>query len=285
MIILLKKFGRLNSKENAKIFDEDSSYALLCSLEIIGNNQEFERKADIFTKRTIRKHVVVTEVDTPSEALALSISEKAKVDLDYMEELTGLSKQDIVKDLEGIIFRNPDKSIGLDIEKGVYETADEYLSGNVREKLASIERISSLGDEFAKHYEINRKALKEVQPKDLTASEITVRLGATWIPTKDIEKFMFETFETPGYNKWDINVRFSPYTANWNIEGKSVDKDNVRANMTYGTKKINAYKILEETLNLKDVRVLDKITDADGVERTVINKKRNHVSTAETGSY
>lgn len=191
-----------------------------------------------------------------------------------MEELTGLSKQDIVKDLEGIIFRNPDKSIGLDIEKGVYETADEYLSGNVREKLASIERISSLGDEFAKHYEINRKALKEVQPKDLTASEITVRLGATWIPTKDIEKFMFETFETPGYNKWDINVRFSPYTANWNIEGKSVDKDNVRANMTYGTKKINAYKILEETLNLKDVRVLDKITDADGVERTVINKKK-----------
>ncbi|SHI10995.1 Adenine-specific DNA methylase, N12 class [Sporanaerobacter acetigenes DSM 13106] len=269
----VKKFGRLNSKENAKIFDEDSSYALLCSLEIIGNNQEFQRKADIFTKRTIRKHVVVTEVDTPSEALALSISEKAKVDLDYMEELTGLSKQDIVKDLEGIIFRNPDKSIGLDIEKGVYETADEYLSGNVREKLASIERISSLGDEFAKYYEINRKALIEAQPKDLTASEITVRLGATWIPTKDIEKFMFETFETPGYNKWDINVRFSPYTANWNIEGKSIDKDNVRANMTYGTKRMNAYRILEETLNLKDVRVLDKITDSDGVERTVINKK------------
>lgn len=269
----VERFGRLNSKENAKLFDEDSSYALLCSLEIMGENQEFLGKADIFSKRTIRRNIIITEADTPTEALALSISEKARVDLDYMEELTGIPKEDIVKDLEGIIFRNPDKSIGLAIEAGVYETVDEYLSGNVREKLASIERIISLGQEFDEFYGINKKALIEAQPKDLTASEITVRLGATWLATKDIEKFMFETFETPGYNKWSINVRFSPYTANWNIEGKSVDRDNVKAYMTYGTNRINAYKILEETLNLKDVRILDRVTDADGVERSVLNKK------------
>ncbi len=269
----IDRYGRLNSRENGKLFDEDSSYALLCSLEIMDDNQEFNRKADIFTKRTIRKYVEIIEAETSSEALALSINEKARVDLDYMSDLTGLSKEEIVKDLEGIIFRNTDKSIGLEIDQGIYETADEYLSGNVRGKLASIERLISLGNEIGDYYEINRKALIEAQPRDLTASEITVRLGATWLPVKDIEKFMFETFETPGYNKWDINVRFSPYTANWNIEGKSADKDNVRAYMTYGTSRINAYKILEETLNLKDVRVLDRVIGSDGVEKTIINKK------------
>lgn len=280
------KHGRLTDKKNAKIFDEDSSYALLSSLEILDSNEEFKRKADIFTKRTIRKNIVVESVDTPSEALSLSISEKGKVDLDYMSHLTKMEKKDIVSSLQSIIFKDP-------ITKG-YLSSDEYLSGNIREKIKiAIERkeevsnILSLVDVEDKELEykidelnkeldsltINIDSLEQVLPKEIDASDITVRLGATWIPVKDIEKFMFEILETPGYYKWDINVRYSEYTANWNIEGKSVDNSNVKSNMTYGTSRLNAYKILEDTLNLKDVRVFDKVIQSDGKETRVLNKK------------
>lgn len=282
----VKKYGRINNKNNLKAFDGDSSYALLASLEIVDSDNNFVRKADIFSKRTIRKHVVVSHVDTPSEALALSLSEKAKIDLAYMNKLTGIEEKEIIKQLEGIIFLNP--------ETKEFETNDEYLSGNVREKLKVANRkkneleqvLSNLEIEYPVNaddvqitkdsihsLDINIKFLEKVIPKELSASEITVRLGATWIPQRYIEEFMFETFKTPNYNKFSMEVNYSPYTANWNIKGKSVDNDNILATSTYGTSRINAYKILEDTLNLKDVRVMDKITDEYGNEKSVLNKK------------
>lgn len=282
----VSKYGRLTDKKNAKIFDEDSSYALLSSLEILDSNSKFKRKADIFSKRTIRKNIVAEYVDTPSEALSLSISEKGKVNLDYMAKLTNMDREDIVGALVGVIFRDPITKEHL--------SSDEYLSGNIREKLKIATQIkeetsNTLGlidinnkEMKDKIYELNKEvdslsvninSLNEVLPKEIDASDITVRLGATWIPVKDIEKFMFEILETPGYCKWDINVRYSEYTANWNIEGKSVDNSNVKASTTYGTSRLNAYKILEDTLNLKDVRVFDKIIQADGKETRVLNKK------------
>lgn len=282
----VKKYGRINTRENKKVFEIDSSFALLSSLEIMDSNNEFKRKADIFTKRTIRKHEIPTHVDTPSEALALSISEKARIDLEYMTQLTDMNETEIITELRGVIYRNPQT------EK--YETADEYLSGNIREKLKIAQKkqnelIKSL-TEFETSFppdiegkkevqeKINElldniKALEQVMPKELTASEITVRLGATWIPKKDIQQFMYETFETANYAKWNIKVNFSPHTSSWNISGKSSDAGNVLATTTYGTSRVNAYHILEETLNLKDVRVYDTIQDEYGKDKRVLNKK------------
>ncbi|KIO69303.1 hypothetical protein B4065_1476 [Caldibacillus thermoamylovorans] len=278
----VEEYGRLNSKENNKAFDGDSSYALLASLEVMDSDNNFKRKADIFSKRTIRKHTVPTHVDTPSEALALSISEKAKIDLNYMSKLLNREQKDILRDLKGVIYRNP--------ESGHYETADEYLSGNIRQKLylanekkvqleKSILELDEFDEKLKEHkleiqeLEGNIQALEKAMPKDLTASEITVKLGATWIPPKDIENFMYELFQTPNYYKFSMGVSYSPYTATWNIKEKSVDRENILANTTYGTSRINGYRILEETLNLKDVRVTDKITDEYGNEKYVLNKK------------
>lgn len=263
-----KKYGLLNSRGNSLAFRDDSSYPLLCSLEILTPEKELLRKADIFTKRTARKYKAPTRVDSSVEALTVSLSEKARVDLDYMESLTGYDKEKIVSELEGIIFRNPKKSTGTDIESGVYETADEYLSGNVREKLRYAKGICESGHELSELYSSNIAALEKVQPKDLLASEISVRLGATWIPKEMIRNFMFETIDTPMYMRSHIDLNYSDHTATWNVQGKSVDGNNIKANMTYGTSRMNAYYILESTLNLKDVRIFDIIED----ER-VLNKK------------
>lgn len=262
----MKKYGLLNSRANNMAFSDDSSYCLLCSLEIIDENSELERKADMFTKRTIKQHSAVTSVDTASEALAVSISEKACVDVGYMAELAGLSEEELTQELAGVIFLNP-------MSKR-YETADEYLSGNVREKL----RIAKGFAENDSVYAPNVTALESVQPKDLTAGEIDVRLGATWLPPDDVEQFVMELLQPGYYARNRIKVHYSPYTAAWNIEGKSADYDNVAANVTYGTERINAYKIIEETLNLKDVRIFDKKVDADGKETRVLNRQATMIA-------
>ena len=231
------------------MFSEDNSYPLLCSLEIVAEDGTLERKADMFTKRTIKPHQTVTRVDTASEALSLSLSEHARVDMEYMCTLTGKSAEEIEKELEGVIFRLPD----LPGKEPTFVSEDEYLSGNVREKL----KEAMLAAERSELYRPNVEALKRVQPKDLSASEINVRLGATWIPPEDIKDFMFELLQTPNYCQWKVNVRFVHVTGEWYIEGKSIDKGNVKANSTYGTHRVNAYRILEDTLNLRDVRVYD----------------------------
>ena len=261
-----KKYGLINSRGNEMAFSDDDSYYLLCSLEIVDENKNFIRKADMFSKRTIKPHIKISKTDNCVDALISSISEKASVDLEYMSNLTGKTEEQLIKELEGSIYKDPmlDK----------YVTADEYLSGNIREKL-------KIAQEFSKNnieYEINVKALESVKIKDLSASEISVRLGATWIPTNYIEQFMFELLETPTYNRKDINVNYSNYTSDWNITGKNIDWKNSRANTTYGTKRINAYQIIEKTLNLKDVQIFDNIINADGKEERKLNAKETAIA-------
>ena len=268
------KYGLINSRANTSAFSQDSSFSLLSALEIIGEDGELERKADMFSKRTIKPHTPVTSVDTASEALAVSLGEKATIDMDYMMELSGKSENEIFEDLKGVIFLNPLYEYGNSYEPK-YLTADEYLSGNVREKLRIAKKSAEL---YPEDYKVNVEALQKVQPKDLTASEISVRLGATWLPPDDVQEFIFHLLETPRYAQWNIKVHFSPFTSEWNIEGKSYDKGNVRAYNTYGTSRINAYKIIEETLNLKDVRIFDYIEDDEGKKKAVLNKKETAIA-------
>ena len=266
-----RKYGLLNSRANSMAFSDDSSYPLLCSLEIIAEDGTLERKADMFTKRTIKPHETVTRVDTASEALSLSLSEKACVDMEYLCSLTGKSAQEVEQELQGVIFRLPE-SEGMEQPRFVSE--DEYLSGNVRQKLREAKRAA----EISEMYRSNVEALEKVQPKDLTASEISVRLGATWIPESDIADFMFELLQTPNYSQWKIKVHFSRHTGEWNIEGKSMDRGNPRANNTYGTNRVNAYKIIEDTLNLRDTRVFDYVEDEEGKRKPVLNKKETAIA-------
>ncbi len=268
------KYGLINSRANTSAFSQDSSFSLLSALEIIGEDGELERKADMFSKRTIKPHTPVTSVDTASEALAVSLGEKATIDMDYMMELSGKSENEIFEDLKGVIFLNPLYEYGNSYEPK-YLMADEYLSGNVREKLKIAKNSAEL---YPEDYKVNVEALQKVQPKDLTASEISVRLGATWLPPDDVQEFIFHLLETPRYAQWNIKVHFSPFTSEWNIEGKSYDKGNVRAYNTYGTSRINAYKIIEETLNLKDVRIFDYIEDDEGKKKAVLNKKETVIA-------
>ena len=262
------KYGLINDRANRLAFADDSSYYLLCALEVIDEDGKLERKADMFTKRTIKPHKAVDTVDTASEALAVSISEKAFVDMAYMAELTGKTGDELAAELKGVIFRVPGQ-----LEKDGtphYVTADEYLSGNVRRKLRQAQRAAQQDPSFA----VNVEALTAAQPKDLDASEIEVRLGATWIDKEYIQQFMYETFDTPFYLQRNIEVNYSSFTAEWQITGKSsVSQNNVAAYTTYGTSRANAYKILEDSLNLRDVRIYDTIEDADGKERRVLNAK------------
>ena len=268
------KYGLINSRANTSAFSQDSSFSLLSALEVIGEDGELEHKADMFSKRTIKPHTPVTSVDTASEALAVSLGEKATIDMDYMMELSGKSENEIFEDLKGVIFLNPLYEYGNAYEPK-YLMADEYLSGNVREKLKIAKNSAEL---YPEDYKVNVEALQKVQPKDLTASEISVRLGATWLPPDDVQEFIFHLLETPRYAQWNIKVHFSPFTSEWNIEGKSYDKGNVRAYNTYGTSRINAYKIIEETLNLKDVRIFDYIEDDEGKKKAVLNKKETAIA-------
>ena len=269
----IAKYGLINSRGNNMAFADDSSYCLLCSLEVLDEEGELERKADMFTKRTIRQSTTVTHVDTATEALAISIAEKACVDIGFMHSLTGLSGEQLAADLQGVIFRNPER---LDSEsKPIFETADAYLSGNVREKLKTARQFAEMQPDI---YSLNVTALEAVQPKDLDASEIDVRLGATWLPPDVVKDFVFELLETPYMYRRYIDVYYSNYTANWNIKGKSDDRsDNIKANVTYGTNRINAYKIIEDTLNLRDVRIFDTVYE-DGNEKRVLNKKETAVA-------
>ena len=262
-----KKHGLINSQTNKRAFNQDSSYCLLCSLEKLDDEGNFKGKADMFTKRTIKKAEVVTSVDTASEALAVSLSEKARVDLDYMAELTGKDVGTVKEELTGIIFQNP--------LTDQWETADEYLSGNVRDKLETAKVYVESHPEYA----VNVQALTQVQPKELDASEIEVRIGATWIDPKYIEDFMRETFETPQHllDRNVVGVQYSDVTGQWNIKGKNADYGNSLVNMTYGTSRRNAYTILEDSLNLKDSRVYD-IVEEDGKERRVLNKKETTIA-------
>ncbi|MDT2465366.1 DEAD/DEAH box helicase family protein [Enterococcus avium] len=272
-----KKYGLINSRANTSVFGDDSSYSLLSALEIINENGELERKADMFYKRTIKPHTPVTEVDTASEALAVSMGEKACIDMDYMQQLLDKSEEEIFNDLKGAIFLNPMYGYS-DSSERKYVMADEYLSGNVREKLDIARRTAEL---YPEDYKINVEALEKVQPKELTASEISVRLGATWLPPEIVQQYIFKFLETPRYAQWNIKVHFSPFTSEWNIEGKSYDRGNVKANSTYGTGRINAYKIMEETLNLKDVRIFDYIEDDEGKKKAVLNKKETAIAQAK----
>ena len=265
----VKKYGQMNDNANAKAFNEDSSYVLLSALEVWDNNTKLYKKADMFYKRTIKPHKVVERVDTANEALILSISEKAKVDLDYMQQISGKSKEDLINELEGVIFRVPDS------ENEVYQNADEYLSGNIREKL----NVAKLAAENDERYKINVEALTRVMPKDLTPVEISVRLGATWIPSHYIEDFMFELLETPYYlQKDNIKIQFFDFTGDWQVEGKTRDRGNVKANTTYGTKRKNAYEIIEDSLNLKDTRVYDYEEDEHGNRVPVLNKQETAIA-------
>ena len=272
-----KKYGLINSRANTSAFSDDSSYALLSALEVINEEGELERKADMFFKRTIKPHKPVTEVDTADEALAVSMGEKAAIDMEYMMELSGKSEEKLFADLKGVIFLNPLYEYGNSYEPK-YLMADEYLSGNVREKLATAQRSETL---YPEDYTVNVQALEKVQPKDLTASEISVRLGATWIPPEIFQQFIFEFLDTPRYAQWNIKVHYSQFTGEWNIEGKSYDRSNVKAYSTYGTSRINAYKIIEETLNLKDVRIFDYIEDDEGKKKAVLNKKETAIAQAK----
>ncbi len=272
-----KKYGLINSRANVSAFGDDSSFALLSALEVINENGELERKADMFFKRTIKPHKPITEVDTADEALAVSMGEKATVDMEYMRELTGKSEEELFSDLKGVIFLNPLYGYG-NVSEQKYLMADEYLSGNVREKLITAKKSAEV---YPDDYKINVEALEKVQPKDLTASEISVRLGATWMPPEIIQQFMFEFLGTPYYARWNIKVHFSQYSGEWNIEGKSYDRSNVKAYSTYGTSRINAYKIIEETLNLKDVRIFDYIEDDEGKKKAVLNKKETAIAQAK----
>ncbi|WP_353095689.1 SNF2-related protein [Tissierella praeacuta] len=262
-----EKYGLINSRGNSLAFCDDNSYYLLCSLEDVDENGNLKAKADMFTKRTIKKRTSVHSVDTASEALALSIAEKAKVDMGYMSRLTGLNEEELANDLRGVIFPIP--NIYDNNTSYEYVTADEYLSGNVREKL----QTAKLALQTSDIYRINVETLESAQPKDLDASEIDVRLGATWIDKEYIQQFMYELFDTPYRYQGQIEVKYAPFTAEWNISNKNaVGYNNVAAYVTYGTDRANAYKILEDSLNLRDIRIYDTITDADGKEKRVLNK-------------
>lgn len=263
------KYGLLNSRGNNMAFSDDSSYCLLCSLEVLDENGALERKADMFSKRTIRQQEAITSCDTATDALVLSLSEKAMIDMDYMAELTGKNEETLFSELKGVIFLNPLYGYGNNTERK-YLTADEYLSGNVREKLAWARKSAEQNPD---DYLVNMEALEKVQPVDLTASEIDVRLGATWLPQEDVQRFMVELLKPAYYASSKIKVHYSPLTAEWNISNKNSDYGNVTANVTYGTKRINGYKIIEETLNLKDVRIFDTVQDEYGNDKRVLNKK------------
>ena len=267
------KYGLINDRGNRLAFSDDSSYYLLCALEVLDEDGKLERKADMFTKRTIKPHKAVTTVDTASEALAVSIAEKARVDMEYMSQLTGKPTEEIAAELSGVIFKDP--AYGSDPLSG-WQTADEYLSGNVRQKLRAAQRAAERDPAFA----VNVEALKAAQPKDLDASEIEVRLGATWIDKEYIRQFMYETFDTPRYLRGTIDVNYSAYTAEWQITGKTqIPYNNIAAYTTYGTDRANAYRILEDSLNLRDVRIYDTVEDADGKERRVLNAKETTLAT------
>ena len=268
-----RKYGLINSRGNAIAFDQDSSYFLLCSLEILDEDRNLKRKADLFTKRTIRSHKPAEKVDTAVEALALSIGEKAHVDMDYMGRLTGKDEETLFSDLKGVIFLNPAYT-GENDGHEKYLPADEYLSGNVRQKLA----VAQGKAEQDPQYQINAEALARVQPTDLTASEISVRLGATWLDTEYVRRFIFETLGTPRSAQWGMKVHYSKITGEWRIEDKNKDRGNVKAISTYGTKRINAYEIIETTLNLKDVRIFDYQYDEEGRRIAVLNKKETAIA-------
>lgn len=269
-----KKYGLISSRANNMAFSRDSSYSLLSSLEVLDEDGNLERKADVFFKRTVKAHKPVTSVDTATEALAVSMGEKAEVDMDYMCELTGKSEQKIYDELQGVIFLNPLYENNRYSEQK-YLTADEYLSGNVREKLETAQKSAAVNPDT---YFINVQALERVQPEPLTASEISVRLGATWIPPEIIQQFVFEFLGTPRYAQWKMQLHYSPYTSEWSIENKSYDNTNIKAYRTYGTDRINAYRIIEETLNLKDVRIFDYVEDEFGKRKPVLNKKETTIA-------
>ena len=266
-----REYGLINSRGNAIAFDQDSSYFLLCSLEVLDEEGGLKRKADLFTKRTVRSHRPAERVDTAVEALALSIGEKARVDMAYMGQLTGKGEDSLFADLQGVVFLNPDYG-EKDGEK--YLPADEYLSGNVRRKLAEVRTKA----ESEPQYQPNVEALEKVQPVDLTASEISVRLGATWLNPEYIRQFIFETLDTPRRARWDIKVHYSQITGEWRIEGKSKDKSNIKAFNTYGTLRASAYEIIESSLNLKDIRIFDYQYDRDGRRVAVLNKKETAIA-------
>ncbi len=268
------KYGLINSRANASVFREDDSYFLLCSLEILDDDtKELKAKADMFTKRTINPQVKIDHVDTASEALAVTIGERAMVDMDYMSGLTGKSEEELYADLKGVIFLNP--YYGNRIGEQKYLMADEYLSGNVREKLEVARRTAEL---YPDDYAINVEALEGVQPTDLTASEIGVRLGSTWVPQEDIQDFVYELLGTSYRARREIGVRYIPQTAQWVITNKSHDANNVKVTNTYGTWRINAYEIIEDSLNLKDVRIFDYVFDEAGNKKAVLNKKETMIA-------
>ena len=271
----VKKYGRIFQRANNSAFHDDSSYFLLTSLEVTDSDGNFVRKADMFAKRTIKQKLHITRVDTASEALALSLAEKAGIDIPYMTDLTGKDEATLVEELHGVIFQLP----GMEDAEShpIYVTADEYLSGNVRQKLRQAEQAAEADSRFR----VNAEALKAVQPVDLTASEISVRLGATWLPTGDVARFMFELFGTPNYAQPHIKVHYSRHTGSWNVEGKSFDRGSIKANSTYGTKRISGYHIIEETLNLKDVRIFDYVEDVEGHKKAVLNKKETAIAQAK----
>ena len=266
-----EKYGLINSRGNYLAFASDESYFLLCSLEVLDDEGNFKRKADMFTKRTIKPHREVTSVETSSEALALSIGEKARVDLPYMEQLTGKTQDELVKDLHGVIFKVPNS------EPVSYAAADEYLSGNVRTKLIIAQAAAKDDPELA----VNVEALKQVIPKDLSAAEISVRLGTTWIPQEDIQQFVMDLLTPSQYARGKIKVRYTGFNGDWFIENKSSDFDNVKANSTYGTKRASAYRIIEDTLNLRDVRIFDYVYDEHGNKKAVFNAKETTAAQAK----
>ena len=265
------KYGLINSRGNYLAFASDESYFLLCSLEVLDDEGNFKRKADMFTKRTIKPHREITSVETASEALALSIGEKARVDLPYMEQLTGKTQAELVQDLQGVIFKVPN------CEPVSYVAADEYLSGNVRNKLTVAELAAKNDPELA----VNVEALKKVIPKDLSAAEISVRLGATWIPQEDIQRFVMELLTPSSYAAGRLKVRYTPINGDWFIENKSSDMGNVKADSTYGTKKASAYRIIEDTLNLRDTRIFDYVYDEHGNKKAVFNAKETTAAQAK----
>ena len=264
------KYGLLNDRANMRVFADDNSYPLLSSLEILAEDGTLERKADMFSKRTIKAHKVVNSVDTASEALSISLAEKAKVDMPFMAKLTGKTEEELEQELSGVVFRLPES----DTENSKYVSEDEYLSGNVREKL----KVAELAAQADVRYQVNVTALQKVQPKDLSASEINIRLGTTWLPESDVEDFMFQLLNTPNYMQWKIKVHFSKYTGEWQVEGRSLDKGNVKANNTYGTTRVSAYRIIEDTLNLRDVRIYDYVEDDDRKKKAVLNKKETAIA-------
>ena len=271
------KYGIINSRANKSAFNTDNSFFLLSSLEVLDDEGHFIRKADMFSKRTIKQRTEITHVDTAAEALAVSLAEKARIDMDYMMELTGKTEEEIFEDLKGVIFLNPMHDYGADT-RPKYLPADEYLSGNVREKLDWARRSAEL---YPDEYTVNVEALERVQPVDLTASEISVRLGSTWVPPEVFEEFMFELLDTPWYAQRNIRIHFAQITGEWNVEGKSYDRSSVKAYNTYGTDRINAYKIIEQTLNLKDVRIFDYVEDENGNKKPVLNKKETAIAQAK----